>query len=109
VEEDQHQLAVLWPERLVTTDQLVVVDPAVGETHGSVRHDFHALAAGQAWSQDHRVEEVVVASNIGMDGTVVERAGKKGDEVQLPARSALEKAPAWDLYDYLDPWQLQVH
>ena len=76
VEEEHHQPAIQRPERQVAADQLVVVDSAVGEAHGSMRRYFHSLAAGQAWSQNHRVEEIVVAANVGADGSVVERARK---------------------------------
>jgi len=109
VEKEQYYLAVYWSKRPVATDQLVVVDPTVCETHSSLRFYLHALTTGQTWPQDHRIEEVAVAANIGDDGTVVERAGERGNKVNALARPPLKEAPTWDLYDHFDPCRLHVH
>jgi len=44
VKEEWHQLAIQGPERSGATDQLVVINPAVSEAHGSVYLHLHSLS-----------------------------------------------------------------
>lgn len=109
MKKQQYYPAIPWTERSVATDHLVVIDPAVSETHCSISIHLHAFAPGQAWSQDHCIEKVTVAANIGVDGSVVKGARKGRDEVYAPSRSALQETPAWDLDSNFYTWLLTVY
>ena len=61
-------------DRLLAADQLVVVQAAVGQTDRSEDRHLNTRATRQARPEHQRVQQVVVQTEVGVDGTVVERA-----------------------------------
>ena len=61
-------------DRLPVADQLVVVQTAVSQTDGSEGRHPDSGATRQTRPEHERVQQVAVQTDVGVDGTVVERA-----------------------------------
>src|SRR5882724_2805821 len=102
VEKPEHVAALQRARRVLAADELVVRHAAVGQSHGSPCLDPYPRAQRQARSEHQRVQQVAFESQVNRHGAVVERAGQRRDEVDMPGGPALEKAAPRNLDHHLD-------
>jgi hypothetical protein len=74
-----------------------------------MRKNIYNLSSGQPRPKNNGVEKVSFTANIVRDGTIIKRAWKRGDEINVSVPPPLKKASAWDLNDYFELRQLRVH
>lgn len=106
VEKLQYQEALPEGNRMLATDQFVIIHTAVCETYGAKYLNSHPGTSLQAWSKYNGIQVISLKTYVLFYGTVVERAGKGRDKVQLFAGSPLQKAAAGNLYDDFQLWRL---
>src|SRR5205807_3190916 len=83
--------------RVIAAHHFVVGHAAIGEHHGAPSLHAYAVPNGQARTQHHGIEEVAFKPDVLRHRAVIERAGQRRDEVDMPGGAALEKAASRNL------------
>ncbi len=97
MKEAKHFVAVLRAQWLVTADQLVVSHATISKYHSAPGLHPDPTAARKARPEYHCIQQIAFKAYVLWHRAVVERTGEWGDEVDVSAGPAFQKAATRDL------------
>lgn len=102
-EEAKYRSAVSARQWRGAANQLVVRNATIDERHCAPRRALHGRRKGKSRTEDDRVEQISLETDVGRDRSIVVRTRQRGNEVDMTGRASFEEAAArhldHDLYD----------